>query len=422
MTPALGIRDAGISRGWLIRVIAAAALAFIIKTSLAWNTYGTNDVLTWEQDLAKLHADGSTALYRDGIQFSGGPLTLQAFVHPPFMIHLLGFWDLLASVSHIPVRFWMRFTCALADVGSLIVVCKLHRRLPDPFQPALLVLFALCPVSILISGFHGNTDPLMIFLLLLSIYTLEGRNRPFLSGAVMGLALSIKIVPLIVVPAFLLYLGRNRDRVQFLTPLCGVWLLSGVPYILLDPRLVVHKLTAYGSVAKFWGLSRITLLLANDSSLRWVYESYYSYGKLALVIGLIVLSVGIKRSQARMTLFSQCGLIVSSFLFFTPGFGVQYLSWLAPWIVSLAPSAAAGYCLTGGVLLFVLYTEWSGGFPWYLADGIRAQGWSGTVVYLGLACWLVIGVILFLYTDRWLKQPRFVNEPRPSGAFSAVDG
>ena len=145
-------------------VITAAALAFVVKISLAWNTYGSNDVIFWECDLAKIQHEGGLALYRDGAQiyWNGAWFRTEPFNQPPFMIHLLRAWAAVAEASGLPMRFWLRLTSVLADIGSLalvwgiLIASKLHVR------PLALGLVALSPVSIAVSGFHGNTDPVMV--------------------------------------------------------------------------------------------------------------------------------------------------------------------------------------------------------------------------------------------------------------------
>ncbi len=48
--------------------------------------------------------------------------------NPPFMIQVLGGWVFLAHASGLPFRFWLRFTCAVADLGSLALLARLLRR------------------------------------------------------------------------------------------------------------------------------------------------------------------------------------------------------------------------------------------------------------------------------------------------------
>jgi uncharacterized membrane protein len=71
------------------------------------------------------------------------------------------------------------------------------------------IAWALMPYIVIQASFHGNVDPLVGLLLLLS--ALVDRSRPMLSGAIMGCAASIKIPALLPLGALAVYhLVRNR--------------------------------------------------------------------------------------------------------------------------------------------------------------------------------------------------------------------
>src|SRR5580704_8568115 len=94
----------------LMVIALCALLAFALKIALALNTYGTNDVLFWEGNLAKIRSDGGLALYRDGVQIfrEGALFHTEPFNQPPFMIHLLPIWGWVADQTGLPFRFWLR--------------------------------------------------------------------------------------------------------------------------------------------------------------------------------------------------------------------------------------------------------------------------------------------------------------------------
>src|SRR5207247_1650998 len=75
---------------------------------------------------------------------------------------------------------------------------------------------------------------------------------------------------------------------------------------------------------------------------------------------------------------------------------VQYLAWLAPWTAALTARQALAHHLTTGAFLFSYYDFFSGGVPWYLADTVGGMASSG-IAYLGLLCWLVIGLLIVAY-------------------------
>lgn len=149
------------------RLLLVGLAALLLKTLLALFTFGSTDVLIYEADLDKIGQDGGGALYRDSIRtpWCEEPLRpCPPFIHPPFMVHALQGWALLSRASGLPFRFWLRFTCALAGCGSLVLLARmLIRRQGDPRALPALVLFAASPIAILVSGFHGNTDPIMVF-------------------------------------------------------------------------------------------------------------------------------------------------------------------------------------------------------------------------------------------------------------------
>jgi hypothetical protein len=158
---------------WLAVVAIAATVALAAKIVLALNTYGTNDVRAWEGFLAKIRASSGLALYHD----------VEAFNHPPSMIYLLRLWGWAADQTGWPFGFWLRLTSSLADVGSLALVWRILARSPElQLRLSGLLLVALSPVAIMVSGFHGNTDTIMIFFVLLSIDLVDSGQPTWVAG------------------------------------------------------------------------------------------------------------------------------------------------------------------------------------------------------------------------------------------------
>jgi len=100
---------------------------------------------------------------------------------------------------------------------------------------------ALSPVSIMVSGFHGNTDPVMICLVLLSIYLVESGRPAWLCGAIFGMAMWIKIVPVIFLPAFGA-VPENAAAAHHVPACSRATFVSGLmPTPLRIPRLILHN-------------------------------------------------------------------------------------------------------------------------------------------------------------------------------------
>jgi hypothetical protein len=385
--------------------VLVALAAFLLKTAIAFTTYGSTDVLIFETDVAKMRRDGGLALYRDGIstEWCGQieQLACPPFNHPPFMIQVLGGWAFLAHVSGLPFRFWLRLTCAVADLGSLALLVRLlRRRLSEPQARVALLWFAASPIAILISGFHGNTDPILMFFMLLAIELIEGQRPAWLAGVALGVATDIKILPVLLTPAAVLSLPGTRRKLEFCVGAGAAFLVGSLPFLLMAPELVVTRVFGYSSQFGTWGLPLLALILRENARLSWVGDLYVRHGKILSLCLVLGASLWPRPGSRRNVLFIQAGFLMFLFVSSIPGFGVQYLVWLVPWSVGLGFGPLAAYFIAGTAFLFGYYTTAAGAFPWYFANSLERSVWSGTVVGLGLICWVVVCSIAFIYARR----------------------
>jgi glycosyl transferase family 87 len=379
-----------------------AVAAFLLKTAIALTTYGSTDVLLFEADLTKIRRDGALALYRDGISTEwcgqAGQRACPPFNHPPLMIRALEAWGLLSRLSGLPPRFWLRLTCALADLGSLAMLTRmLSQQLSERRTRLALLLLAASPISILVSGFHGNTDPIMIFFVLLSICLVERQRPAWLAGVALGIAVNIKILPVLLAPAMLLSLRGTRRKIELCAGAAAVFLAGSVPVLIAAPELVMTRVFGYSSQSGPWGLSLLALASLQSPHLAWLYDLHGRYGKLLSLCLVLGASLWPRPRPGRNALLMQAGFLMFLFVCLIPGFGVQYLAWLVPWVVMLGTRSTATYYLAGTVFLFAYYTAAAAGFPWYFANSLERPAWTAAVIWLGLICWVVVCCIALIY-------------------------
>ena len=315
------------------------------------------------------------------------------------MLTALRAWAALARVSGLPLQFWLRFTSSVADLISLLLVAGLLKRLPQRNTASVsLSAMALCPVSIVIAGFHGNTDPVMIAFVLLSIYCVVSGRTTWAAGAAMGMALNIKIVPLIFIPAVLLYLPAMRERLRYIASLAAVFLLGSLPYLLHDPLLIAKTMLGYGSKSGLWGFSLFSVLSQNTRWF-WLFHHYDAAGKVVVLAAILFVTTAMNTRRNRPPLFLQCGAITFLCLFLAPGFAMQYLAWLVPWVLALGIWPTLFFYGVAGTFVLIVYNDWCGGFPWYLAD-VLTRAWDVRHALLGLICWAAVLGILAIYFNR----------------------
>jgi hypothetical protein len=358
-------------------VLAVLVFAFLAKCTMALLTYGTLDVTEFRMWAATAKSGAAAGLYREPFQYVHRlphPATME---YPPSMFHVLLFWDRLENLTGLPFQFWMRFTCALADVGTVLLVWRLSLRKPGfVIDTKTLILLAASPISLMVSGFHGQIDPIIFFFLVASLYFVEARKAST-AGLFFGLAMCIKIVPILFALCFVLTIVGVWPRLRFAAISAATFVLAGMPYYVHSWRDILHVFATYSP-----GPWIATLLL---EPLR-VSPTMHKAGFFVLMIGL---SVFMNIPPKRVPLFIQVGAVTALFLALAPGFAIEYFAWAVPWVASLGAWNAAVYYLLPGAFQARLYTIWCGGLPWYAADDTPRK--LGTYdVLLVVVSWLAV--------------------------------
>lgn len=366
-------------------LLIALGIATLVKLVLATVTLGTNDVATWRGFADNAMLCGACAYQLPGRL--GDP-----FNHPPFIIHCLKLLGMTAAWF----PFWLRLPGILADIGTVLLVTRLTPRI----STRLLVLLALNPVSILVSGFHGNTDPLMIFFVVLTVYLLKTERLSW-AAAAFGMAINIKVVPVLLVPAILIYVWSRKSLRGVVLFVCvaGVVVLAlSMPYILSEPRAIAKATLGYRGMYGQWGISRILLAFPISTA------GHAMADKLArTLIIVLTLWLAVYLNRQKVDLVYQIGLIFFAVFFLSSGVAVQYLSWPVPFILVLGFWWSLAYYTSAGLYIFLSYNHWSQGH-WYFAES-HIKPYSSVTGYMaGLICWALCGIICARYIQ--IVQPQ----------------
>jgi Gpi18-like mannosyltransferase len=191
------------------RAWAILASGFVLRVLLCAASWGTTDALSFLHFAHRIDDLGFFAAYR------ADPL----LNHPP----LPAWWSLLALKLAGGQAFAMvvifRLPVIAADFASAMLLRRiLVRRGASPRAGlAVAAMYAWNPCAILISGYHGNTDAVYAMLGLLALHLLEDVRRPLLGGLVLGLAINIKLIPVLLIAPLCFAARSRRELLLFLT-------------------------------------------------------------------------------------------------------------------------------------------------------------------------------------------------------------
>ena len=330
---------------WTVGFIAAALVVFALKIYLAYSTEGAPDISAWKDFLRNIQECGVCVYSTGGVMQEPRGARITPFNHPPFIIHYLRMVGTTSGLLGLDFGFVFRVLTSCVDLGSAVLVYRLLKRF-GWFSPGRFLLYLLAPATIIISGFHGQTDTLMIFFVLLAAYLID---RPLLAGIAFGCALCIKIVPIIFAVAFILYL-HPKGRIWFICAAVVSGVVLSLPFIAQEPVLIIKEVLGYGSFAGRWGWTRALADFVGPSKFFWLTARIGAYILIAYIWYL-----SIKMWRNRVPLLLQLGLIGFMLLAFTPAWGTNYMSWLDPFAPILGIATGLAYYSTSGALLGYLY-------------------------------------------------------------------
>jgi 4-amino-4-deoxy-L-arabinose transferase-like glycosyltransferase len=377
-----------------------------LKLWVAATTFGTNDVRHWVGFAAGVRRAGPIGIYR--LHFS------LVYNHPP----LIG-W-LLLVVNHLTrlglsIPFLIRVPASVADLVTALLIFEMLRAgrgLRAATAAALLV--ACSPVLFIISGFHGNTDPVFVMFTLLSAYLLIHRPwpalawlAPALAGVAFALALSVKLVPIVVVPTLLLLAARlgRRQLASFVAGSGVVLLPLWGPVVALQWQPFRRDVLSYaGSSVRQWGLVEFAHLAHTRAS---TIAFLVSPGRF-LVLLLSALLPALLLYWHRDAALPAIGLSLALFFLLSPAYATQYMAWPVAAAYLIDFGAATAYNLSAGALLAEVYNRWNGGLPWDIA---RASQMLPKEVAALAVVWALLALVVIVGLRRIIKPAGAERRP-----------
>lgn len=262
----------------------------------------------------------------------------------------------------------------------------------------------------MISGYHGNTDPLFVMLVFLGSFLIIDKRMALLGGVALGLAIGIKLVPIVVLPTIAVYLVRHhRDLLVRAGAGFGVtFVVTWSPAILNQWDGLERNVLGYAGINdRPWGLVRF----ADDLGWSWASQFLIGLGKYVVLLFCALIPAALTWQRPKLAMES-VALSLVAFLILSPAFGVQYLAWAVAAAYLLDIWSATLYNFLGGLLLYQIYDHWNGGLPW--VGMARGQLFTPYEIALAALLWTVLIAVLIRGAHRAISSGTDLDPPDPA--------
>ncbi|HIG01173.1 MAG: glycosyltransferase 87 family protein [Myxococcales bacterium] len=360
------------------------AVGLVLRLGIAAVSLGSDDIHIWERFASIVNTGGLLGRYGE-ITAYGFPMN-----HPPGAVGLAVLMRDLAHWSGLPFAFVFKLPIITADLAIALLLGRLAFH--DHGRRASLVVasaYTFSPVAILISAYHGNTDCLSVSLAFASAVLLT-RGRAGASGFALGAALNIKLIPILILPVLFLQCRNSASMGRFALGF-GCALLPFLPFVAAQPMGFYSATLGYDSEPNPWGLNALLLGAHSIPDVRaWVapvIQSYRAYGTelMLFLVGLLALT---GRISWRWTPIELSGACMGLFLAVAPGFGIQYLIYVLPFMVLGQSRASFGYSILAGAFALIVYSNyWTGTYP--LGSRFKA-GFPLEAQLVGVMAWVAL--------------------------------
>ncbi len=276
--------------------------------------------------------------------------------HPylPFQMYIMGVMAALAQAATLPYVVAIKLPALLADVALTGIIYRVIKRKANREQAIYLaLLYALNPVSLLVTAYHGQFEAITLLLAVLAWWAWD-EGRRWRSTVALGFAILNKTWPVILLPLFLIRLRSWRARAVYVLISLGIPALFVAGYLLYfdaDPLPMLRRALTHRGVAGYWGPGAVLSSLSQSlPELQIVVEVLFAL-RNGLLIAAVLLALWWTRRESVLE------AIVTSLLavfVVTVGFGIQWLLWLVPFALLAGEDLwLKRYSLAGALMLTV---------------------------------------------------------------------
>ncbi|HWQ04815.1 MAG TPA: hypothetical protein VN452_05630 [Longilinea sp.] len=308
-------------------------------TLLLLTVIGLRLVLAWifgteAADLAQYRWMANIILNNENIYKTAG-----LYHYTPIPMFLPAWSEQLAQAIKLPFHFVVKWPMVLADAGIALLLWWQAQKRGLPHAAIWIGLaYAINPVSLLTTSFHGSYSVLPAFFMLLAYYLVSffpAKQYYRLSGLSLGMAIGLRGYPALFLPFFLMKMDLNRrQKAMFLLASILPSAITLAPFLLANFQAVWQSVFAYSGVADYGWIAILRAIGELTTGNRYLpgtlAKDLLSISKWLFLILYLLFTILFWRKQNRFSLLS--GILATQLLFFGiyGGISSQYLVWAVP--------------------------------------------------------------------------------------------
>lgn len=379
-----------------LRILLFLLAGLLLRGVLAFLFFGTADVEIWDM-------------------YSAYWLTQKPLYDPPYYFNYAPPWYFfIILATEISKLTWLPFfttiKCLLSvwDLANAVCIWKIATlmKVSPPTIEKIVFAFALNPVSILVTGFHGQFDSIASFFTLLAIYWMhKPAARWNWMWALISYSTGVMFKHFIVLLAGVFAFCQNNTlkKIFWFLGTPALFALSLVPFLAAGQIAGVQKIFDYSISSGYWGwcgiIARSLLFLFNYDIIREPWFLYTDY----LNVGIQVLCIVLPFFWLKKWNIIEC--TVRIFLFFyicTTQMAPQYTVWIIPFAAFIRGKYFWIYSVVGSLQIlafFYCHHHWHFKIP---IEGFLPNLIPETFVILRYLTWLVC----VLWLLELMKSPK----------------
>lgn len=311
----------------LLIIIGVILLGSFLRIYLAYYSLGNFDMESFEI-VANLVLKGKN-VYANTYRYNYSPIWFLA----------LGFFKKLSNLTLMSFSFIIRYFLTIVDLASLYILYKITKLKKISFDKVA-VYFFLNPISIILTGHHGQFENLTIFFILLGVWLYYKTHKVKPSWLFLTFAGIIKHLVFNQIIIFLTCSLKDKKRIIlfFLTSVF-LFLITFLPYWHEGKQGIINNVFFYRSTGRLgdYGVPNILeRLKIPEFLIVWYKNLFYP---IYFLFPLLLSSKKLIRNLLLGMLF---------FLIFAPGFALQY---------TVLPIALGSLRTGTGLIVYTLITS-----------------------------------------------------------------